>query len=289
MNILYVGVFDNTKASTNTSQLLCLSRLGHNVVGYNYRKKSELIGNKARDQDIIDLVNNRNFDLVIYSKCNEVSERVFIENSKKTKTCLWFMDPLVSYNQEMKLKTGIVDYFCCDKENVLKLALQINKNSFHVFEGFDSDIDKPQNLDKLINVSFIGNIYGQRQKYIDSIKHPVSVINSAYGANHAIEVSKSTINLNFCTAHGASDRVYKIMAAGGFLMSDEWTGRKKYFKDGKDLVIFTSIEDLNKKIDYYLENEKERQSIAENGYKKVQQFSRINWAKSIINLYETTT
>jgi len=79
------------------------------------------------------------------------------------------------------------------------------------------------------------------------------------------------------------------MAAGGFLMSDEWTGRKKYFKDGKDLVIFTSIEDLNKKIDYYLENEKERQSIAENGYEKVQQFSRINWAKSIINLYETTT
>ena len=72
-------------------------------------------------------------------------------------------------------------------------------------------------------------------------------------------------------------------------MLHDWVGRKKYFKDGEDLVIFTSIEDLNKKIDYYLENQKERESIARHGLNKVQQFSRTNWAKSIINLYETTT
>ena len=288
MNILYVGVFDNTKTSTNTSQLLCLNRLGHNVVGYNYRKKAELIGNKARDQDIIDLVNSRDFDLVIYSKCNEVSERVFIENSKKAKTCLWFMDPLVSYTQEMLQKTSLVDYFCCDKENVLQSALQINKNSFHVFEGFDSEIDRPYNLAKSTDVLFIGNMYGQRQKCINLIKHPVFVLNNVYGADHAVAVSRAKINLNFCTSHGASDRVYKIMASGGFLMSDDWAGRQKYFKDGEDLVIFTSIEDLNEKIHYYLKNREERESIAKCGYHKVQRFSRTNWAKSIINLYEKT-
>ena len=287
--VLFVGVFDSTRKSTNTSQLLCFNSLAHHVVGYNYRERAELVGREARDQEIIDLVKSRDFDLVVYSKCNIVSERVFIENSKRAKTCLWFMDPLVSYDQEMRTKTSLVDYFCCDKENVLTEALTINKNSFHIFEGFDSSVDKPHDIEKQIDVGFIGNVYGDRKSNIASIQHPVSIRNNAYGAEHAKTVSKTKINLNFCTSAGASDRVYKIMASKGFLLSDDWDGREKYFKDKEELVIFKDIEDLNKKINYFLKNEKEREEIASRGYKSVQKFSRLNWAKNIISLYEKLT
>ena len=102
-------------------------------------------------------------------------------------------------------------------------------------------------------------------------------------------ISKTKINLNFCTSSGASDRVYKIMASKGFLLSDDWDGREKYFKDKEELVIFKDIEDLNKKINYFLKNEKEREEIASRGYKSVQKFSRLNWAKNIISLYEKLT
>ncbi len=76
------------------------------------------------------------------------------------------------------------------------------------------------------------------------------------------------------------------MAANGFLLSDDWVGRKEHFVDGKDLIIYKDIMDLNKKIKYYLSHDLERQQIANQGYETVQQFTRINWAQKIMEIYE---
>ena len=116
------------------------------------------------------------------------------------------------------------------------------------------------------------------------IEHPVKVVKGAYGSQHAIEVSKSRINLNFCTSEGASDRVYKIMAAGGFLLSNDWVGRKKHFTNGRECVIFSNIEDLNKKIKYYLDNPQLISMISKCGQEVVKQFSRTNWSSKIVEL-----
>lgn len=43
----------------------------------------------------------------------------------------------------------------------------------------------------------------------------------------------------------------------------------EYFEDGVDLVMYTSLDDLKRKCDYYLTHEEERAEIARNGYKKV--------------------
>ena len=282
MNILFVGVFDKDKRSTNTSQLISFKKLNHNVVGYNYRKKAAQIGNDFRDVDLIKVIKERNFDLILYSKCNVVSPKVFRESSQHSKTCLWFMDPLQTYTEEMKLKTSLVDYFCCDKSNVLDCAKEINPNSFLVCEGYDEEVDRPYDLKKEYDVTFIGNIYGDRKNFIDGIKKDVKVINGVFGANHAKVVSKSKINLNFCTTDGASDRVYKIMAAGGFLLTNDWKGRDKNFVDEKDCVVFKDIEDLNKKIDFYLSNPELIEKIALSGLQTVQKYNRESWAKNII-------
>jgi spore maturation protein CgeB len=284
MNLLFVGVFDTDKKSSNTSQLLAFKKLGHNVTGYNYRNKAMLLGDAQRDRHLIDTIEKRSFDLIVFSKCNVVDYEVFKRATQRTKTCLWFMDPLVTYDEEMRQKTKLVDYFCCDKENVLEQAIKINPNSFHVCEGFDETVDIPRDQKKVYEVSFIGNIYGDRKKIIDNIEHNVKIIEGAYGTQHSQEVSKTKINLNFCTSEGASDRVYKVMAAGGFLLSNDWKNRKNYLTDGKECVIFHDMQDLNDKIDYYLKNEEERNAIAQLGYNAVQRFNRLNWAKRIIEL-----
>ena len=74
------------------------------------------------------------------------------------------------------------------------------------------------------------------------------------------------------------------MAAGGFLLTDDWQGREKNFVDGKDLVIYNSVDDLAKKISYFLDNPGKRLEISKNGLQKVKSFDRINWAKKIIDL-----
>ena len=89
-----------------------------------------------------------------------------------------------------------------------------------------------------------------------------------------------------CTSDGASDRVYKIMAAKGFLITDDWPGREDIFIDGEHCVIFKDAEDLNQKINYYLKNPEEAKKIAEKGYKEVQKFNRLSWAKQIVSFHE---
>tara|TARA_R100000908_G_C3749408_1_gene144217 strand:- start:968 stop:1858 length:891 start_codon:yes stop_codon:yes gene_type:complete len=286
LKILFIGVFENYFRSTNTSQLLCFKKLGHEIVGYNYREKAAKIGILERDKHLISTVKENKFDLVVYSKCNQLDYKVFEEINNQTTTCLWFMDPLSTYNDEMRTKTKMVDYFCCDKKNVLPIAKQINPNSFYVCEGFDAKNDKPHDIPKVNDVTFIGNIYGNRAQMLQKISSKVNVVSNAYGTKHAVEVSKSRINLNFCTGDGASDRVYKTLAAKGFLMSDDWHGREEVLTNGEDIIIFKDIEDLNEKINFYLANPFYAEKIAESGYNKVKNLTRENWARKIIENYE---
>jgi spore maturation protein CgeB len=287
LKVLFIGVFDTQNRSTNNSQLLSLNKAGASVVGYNYREKAIRIGKQARDRHIIETIRQKRFDLVIFSKCSDVSIEVFIEAKKIAKTCLWFMDPIISYTEEMRMKTSVVSYFCCDKKNVLEEAVKINKNSYHVFEGFDSNSDKPQFLDKKYDVAFIGSLYGNRREQISNIKPEVIVFSNVFGKEHAKIVSQTKINLNFCTSEGASDRIYKVLAAGGFLLTNDWKGREEIFKDNKDLVIFKDIEDLNFKIEYFLKNPENARLISAQGMKTVQKFTRDVWAKRILEIYES--
>ena len=287
--VLFVGVFDNAGRSTNNSQIVALRENDCRVFGYNYRDKAVSLGALGRDKDLVDIVKKHKFDLVIYSKCNMISLKTFEQINELATTCLWFMDPIVSYNDEMRAKTSLVDYFCCDKKNVLDEAKKVNNASYHVCEGYDERVDKIVSSSTQTNdVSFIGNLYGHREKVIEAAGYPVKNYTNVYGIEHSIAVADTKINLNICTGDGASDRVYKVLAAGGFLLTDDWAGRGEQFVDGKDLVIFTDTRDLRDKIGYYLNNSEERQQIASEGSKTVRQYTRHKWASRLLEIYEQT-
>lgn len=83
---------------------------------------------------------------------------------------------------------------------------------------------------------------------------------------------QSKINLNFTIPNiksGIPLRVWDVLAAGGFLMTNYQAELPYYFEEGKELVCFDGVDDLCEKVEYYLENEEERMEIAKNGYEKV--------------------
>lgn len=83
----------------------------------------------------------------------------------------------------------------------------------------------------------------------------------------------SKINLNLTIPNienGIPLRVFDILAAGGFLLTDYRTEICTQFENGKDLVVFDGIEDLEYKAAYYLTHPEERMQIAKNGQRKVQ-------------------
>lgn len=84
----------------------------------------------------------------------------------------------------------------------------------------------------------------------------------------------SKINLNFTIPNiksGIPLRVWDVLGAGGFLMTNYQAEIPYYFKEGEDLICFDGINDLCEKAGYYLSHEDERRAIAENGYRKVKE------------------
>ncbi len=82
----------------------------------------------------------------------------------------------------------------------------------------------------------------------------------------------SKINLNITSRSietGIPQRVWDIMAVGGFCLTNYQPELEDYFEIGKDLDVFHDLEELMEKIGYYLSHEEARVRIALNGYKKV--------------------
>ena len=100
----------------------------------------------------------------------------------------------------------------------------------------------------------------------------------------------SAINLNITLRSiesGIPLRALDIMGAGGFLLSNYQPELAEYFEDGKEIVLFESVEDMLYKIGYYLEHDDLRREIAFNGWKKVQEiFGYENAIKQMFQIAE---
>lgn len=84
----------------------------------------------------------------------------------------------------------------------------------------------------------------------------------------------SKINLNItCKSirSGISQRVWDILGAGGFVLSNYQTEIPEYFEIGTDLDTYGSMEELAEKCEFYLSHDDVREKIALNGYKKVKE------------------
>lgn len=84
----------------------------------------------------------------------------------------------------------------------------------------------------------------------------------------------SKINLNMTNrpiCSGLPQRIFDIMGAGGFLLTNYQPELPEYFEIGKELAIYESQEDLLEKIEYYLSHEDERKEIAANGQKAIKE------------------
>lgn len=82
----------------------------------------------------------------------------------------------------------------------------------------------------------------------------------------------SRINLNITSKtieSGIPQRIFDVLACGGFCLTNYQPEVAEYFVGGEELVMYTSMEDLVAKVDYYLSHEEERAQIAKTGYCKV--------------------
>lgn len=87
--------------------------------------------------------------------------------------------------------------------------------------------------------------------------------------------SQSAINLNFTAKSirsGIPQRIWDVIASGGFLISNFQEEIYDYFTPGEDLVVYGSAEELCDLTKYYLENPLQRREMVHSAFEKLQQY-----------------
>lgn len=111
-----------------------------------------------------------------------------------------------------------------------------------------------------------------------------------YGEDHAKRLNMGKIVFQ-CSQHKEwTRRVPEGMACGKLVITDklpEGTKMHEYYVDGTDIVFYENADDAIEKIRYYAENDKEREAIATNGFRKtVHEHSVISRTTDLLNWVE---
>lgn len=288
MKILHVAVF--TPKSTNVWQANAFENLGHEVIRYDYRAKARKLdgsltnSNPKRDNDIISLCRKEKPDIILFSKCNWMDVRVVKECGEIGTTVLWMMDDIHMMDAEFFAKAKNSDCIFTSCITYIDKLKKYCRNVYKLHGGYNPDVHYPMNVSKKRDVCFIGSMHTNRKKFAKEVNF--EIISGVYNKKHSRIVSETKINLNFTEGRGTSNRLYKLLAAKGFVLTQPWDGMKEDFVVTVDLDIFRTPEELREKINYYLSHEDEREKIAEHGYKTVQNYDATNYAHQIIKKVE---
>jgi spore maturation protein CgeB len=122
-------------------------------------------------------------------------------------------------------------------------------------------------------------IWGTGWELESSIGQRVQNENRRVSSEETVKIyngAKIHLNLHSSTFHESinpegdfvNPRTFEIPACGGFQLVDERSELKDLFRAGEEIITFENVADLREKINYYLEHEEERESIARKGHKR---------------------
>lgn len=281
MKCIFCAVFN--PESTNYSQARRLRDCKVEVVEFPYRQIFKKDGVPAMNIELIRLAEKEKPDFILYAKCHQVLVET-IQAIKGPRHILWFPDTFAAgnWNEELVDKIKLCDASLFAWKGPCKRALNYTSAAYHICEGYDEEVNKQVHKEKVYDVSFIGAIDGDRSRYWQA--YQFAQIENAYGVKHNEAVAMSRINLNFTRSGGASDRVYKVLAAGGFLLTQPWPGMEEELTPGVHMGVFDGPDEMVKEIEYYLLNEKVRKHVAECGHRIVKKYTRLHWAQKVLEV-----
>ena len=256
--------------------------LGHEVVGIHDTRGTAGAG------EIISLVDDFRPDLVLIAKDRRYNFVMQIV-SKLATTAMWNFD--ARYNIGDFLRTCGSLYTDCHlkftiEKGSIPLYMQTGISNIHWLSEGASPIwhnktpYTQEDIDRYdADVSFAGTCYGiheGRTELLEALsqsqfkyKRWTEVFNLEH--NKMVQISKINIGHSGWprVELSMSARDYRIMAAGGFLLTNYVDGMENWFEIGKMCDVYHSPQECLEKIEYYLSHPGERTAIASYGYKVV--------------------
>lgn len=198
----------------------------------------------------------------------------------------------------------MIDYFMITQ---VPYIAQADKGGKKAFYGCGADITKfkPSNLKKDIDVSFVGTPKSERVNYMRHLLNNgvnIRVFGAAWqrypefkdhfggeidekGFIEVINRSKISICLsqNYFGGTHILERFFEINACKSFCLTEYASGYFPTFKEGIDIATFKNKDELLSQVNYYLKNDKKRESIANKAYlRSTKDFSNHNLLSNLI-------
>jgi spore maturation protein CgeB len=166
--------------------------------------------------------------------------------------------------------------------------------------GWDSTLHQPMDPDQRFDceVMFLGIWSSKRQRHLSALTDFDFHLRGNYwklrcwdfslrrchrggkldGRDYARAMSSADIVVNVVADHNLPDhnmRTFEVPATGSMLVTTRTTGQQRFFEDEQEIVMYDDPDELKEKVGYYIENNQERESIAERGYEAVQEHSYV--------------
>jgi spore maturation protein CgeB len=150
-------------------------------------------------------------------------------------------------------------------------------------EGANPEIHRPVDCEKTIDVSFVGQCYGNRPETVNLLKRAgIHVEAFGYGwPNGPLSTeemvrtySKSRVNLGFGGVEGHNEtfclkgRDFEIPMSGGLYLTEYHRELETVYDIGTEIVAYTGLDDLVEKIKWLLANPGEAETIRQAGRRR---------------------
>ena len=257
---------------------------------------------KIINKNLLSLAVEKNPDIVIISGGNRIRANT-IRKLKENGiiTVLWTTDPPILFKPILET-AGSYDYvFCQGTEAVEILAGAGIKYAKWLPMACDPQLHRPIELsdeDRANfgrDVAFVGSYYANRWNVLRKLSEfnlgiwgpgwsKIDIDPDFSGSVTDTKLEYKIWQKIFCAAkivivihyqdgvtpcYQISPKVFEALACKGFVLIDQQRDVFKLFKNGTHLVSFEDTEDLKNKIRYYLINQKQRATIAQNGFGEV--------------------
>lgn len=272
-----------------------LKNLCNNLITFDLVKESLFYGKELMNKKLLDLVKKEKPTYIFFCSFGYLHLRTLSkikEISLKTKTVIFFGDDDNQFESSSRYYALFFDYVIPAQPGfVNKYKKEGAKNVFYLPFVANAENFKFLNLEKKYDVTFIGYQKGNRADIIRYLKNKGIKIrifgwfwdkcpdlkDIYFGIPNNQEmvkiINQTKINLSFTEGIGGmlhiKGRVAEVISCKSFMLTQYFSRYLDFFKNNKEIVMFKNKEDLLKKIKYYLKNEKEREKIAERGYKKM--------------------
>lgn len=159
-----------------------------------------------------------------------------------------------------------------NEDDLDKLKYSINSKEFEIIlYNFNYIIMKINMVDVLLNEGFTNiKLWGREWQNIERFK-PYAMGSAENGEELSKILQASKIVLGCNNQSSVQARVFETFLSGGFFINsyvypdEDISDIRKFFKEEKEMIFFKTKNDLVEKVKYYLENEEERNRMAQIG------------------------